>query len=89
MREKLNCPNCGAPITDTQCPYCGAMLYDFAVLNDDGPTYIRMKWNGHTMTFRAFMRSIDLKICAEELPDLDINFGIIPDKEGTLLRQEQ
>lgn len=23
MKELLNCPNCGAPITGPQCEYCG------------------------------------------------------------------
>ena len=22
-KKQVNCPNCGAPITDTKCPYCG------------------------------------------------------------------
>ena len=28
MRDKLNCPNCGATITSIECPYCGSIFYD-------------------------------------------------------------
>ena len=26
MKDELNCPNCGAPITSTECPYCGSVF---------------------------------------------------------------
>ena len=28
MENKLNCPNCGAPRTDTICEYCGTVFYN-------------------------------------------------------------
>lgn len=28
MRDKLNCPNCGAPITSIECPYCSSVMTD-------------------------------------------------------------
>lgn len=61
-REKLNCPNCGAPITETECPYCGTVFYDFTVLDSDKPSYIRMNWHGNQIVFRAIMRAADIEI---------------------------
>lgn len=26
IKNKSNCPNCGAPITGTECPYCGSVF---------------------------------------------------------------
>lgn len=26
MKDEFNCPNCGAPITSTECPYCGSVF---------------------------------------------------------------
>lgn len=26
IRDKFNCPNCGAPISNTECPYCGSVF---------------------------------------------------------------
>ena len=31
MRDKLNCPNCGAPITGVECPYCGSVVTEFNI----------------------------------------------------------
>lgn len=57
-----NCPNCGAPITETECPYCGTVFYDFATLDSDKPTYIRMNWHGHQMVFKAVMQSVEVNM---------------------------
>ena len=32
MREKLNCPNCGAPLVSEKCQYCGTLFYDFSAI---------------------------------------------------------
>ena len=53
MRERLNCPNCGAPIIDTECPYCGTLFYDFASIDLDKPTYIRIKRGNELITAKA------------------------------------
>ena len=29
MKNKLNCSNCGAPITSKTCPYCGTALINY------------------------------------------------------------
>ena len=56
-----NCPNCGAPIESAQCPYCGTVLYDFAVMDTDKPTYIRINWHGHQIVFKAIMRDAEVE----------------------------
>ena len=45
MRKKLDCPQCGAAITDEKCPYCGAVFYDFSTLTLNEPCYIKIKVN--------------------------------------------
>lgn len=56
-----NCPNCGAPIDSAQCPYCGTMFYDFAVLDTDKPTYIRINWHGQQIVFKGIMRDAEVE----------------------------
>lgn len=45
MRDKLNCPNCGAPLDGEKCPYCGTTFYDFSSIEDGKPCYIRIRTN--------------------------------------------
>ena len=51
MRENLNCPNCGQPITSEKCEYCGTVFLDFAnVKFDHGlfeETYLRLNLDGN------------------------------------------
>lgn len=49
----LNCPNCGAPITGANCEYCGSVFYDFANIDADGISYVRMRVDGKLFIFRA------------------------------------
>lgn len=44
MREKLNCPNCGQPITSEKCEYCGTVFYDFVNISPNEPSYLRIKY---------------------------------------------
>lgn len=91
MRNKLNCPNCGAPISDTQCPYCGAVFYDFAILDTEKPTYIRMNCYGRIITFRARMQMVAIDLGAETAsnPNVNIEFDIYPDSNGVLFSHKQ
>lgn len=43
MRDQLNCPNCGAPITSEQCPYCGTLFYDFSAIEIGKPCFLKIK----------------------------------------------
>lgn len=88
--KELNCPNCGAPITDVTCPYCGTVFYDFASIRDDKPTYIRIKFNDDYMVFRARMNVATINISSyDALPDVDINFTVFPDDKGVYLEQRK
>lgn len=62
---KHNCPNCGAPIEEIKCPYCGTILYDFAALDVNHPTYVRIKVGEDVLTFKARLAfaSISMNSC--------------------------
>ena len=34
---------CGAPVDGYKCEYCGCVIYDFALIDTDQPTYLRMR----------------------------------------------
>ena len=40
--NKLNCPNCAAPITSDTCQYCGAVFLDFSAIQLNKPSYIKI-----------------------------------------------
>ena len=67
MREKLNCPNCGAPITGEKCEYCGTLFYDFASIELYKPSYIRIKYNGKLIIFKALPTCINM---TQEYPSM-------------------
>lgn len=85
MRDKLNCPNCGAPITSTKCPYCGTVFYDFATLDSTKPTYIRMVWNDRIVTSRVVMRTASINFELDAPPAMEIEFMVI----GEMTQQER
>ena len=88
MREKTNCPNCGAPINSTVCPYCGTAFYDFATLDDEKPTYIQANIDGQLLMFRARMNTVELEMYSyDELPELEISFTVFQDNKGVTLRR--
>ena len=69
MRERLNCPNCGAPITSEKCEYCGTLFYDFANIERDKPCYIRMRLGDITenglLVFKAIPTDITIEHSCE------------------------
>ena len=89
MRDKLNCPNCGAPITGVECPYCGSVFYDFVTLDSTKPTYIRMVWDDQIITSRVVMRTATINIEYDALPAIEIEFLAVPDDDGVMIRQER
>ena len=89
MRDKLNCPNCGAPITSIECPYCGSMFYDFVTLDSTKPTYIRMVWNDQIIMSRVVMRTATINIEYDVIPSIEIEFMVVPDNDGVTIRQER
>ncbi len=103
--KRHNCPNCGAPITETECPYCGTVFYDFASIDSDKPTYIRMNWYGNQIVFRAIMRSAEIEVRDDSIPyyvdnkremiqisrevTANIEFMILEDDDGILLKRKE
>lgn len=65
MQERLNCPNCGAPITSEKCEYCGTLFYDFANIKLDEVCYLRMKIGDSLYIFKAVPRNISIEQNAE------------------------
>lgn len=75
MRDRFNCPNCGAPITSTKCPYCGSVLFDFIQLDNKKQTYTQIVqcryceyWDtllGFCMRYGYYMYEGDYCISAE------------------------
>lgn len=63
--ERLNCPNCGAPIMGERCEYCGTVFYDFSVIDSEKPSYIKMKIHGKLYIFKALLTNVDMKILNE------------------------
>lgn len=41
--RQYKCPVCGAPVDGYKCEYCGCVIYDFALIDTDQPTYLRMR----------------------------------------------
>ena len=42
IENRLNCPNCGAPITSETCPYCGTTLINY-IDEDEDEELIRLQ----------------------------------------------
>lgn len=87
--RKTNCPNCGAPINSIECSYCGTVFYDFATLNSEKPTYLRMNWYNKIITVKAVMRSASISFEYNEFPDINIEFMAVPDDDGVIIKQEE
>lgn len=64
------CLKCGAYNSEAACPFCEATSYDFTTIDDEKPTYIRIKWHNTIMTLRVLLRSIDLTSAQEAIPTL-------------------
>lgn len=105
MREKLNCPNCGMPITSTECEYCGTLFYDFATLDTDKPTYVRIKYRDDLIVAKAKVTdfsirmesnnvaswSIDDPIYISQPPTvtMDLGMDVYPDDRGVILERRK
>ena len=106
MREQLNCPNCGQPITSEKCEYCGTLFLDFAnVKFDHGQfeeTYLRLNIDGKLYVTKALPTDVTYNLvpappgafgtCSfafsteSRYPVLSLNFQLIPDENGELLK---
>ena len=65
--SKLNCPNCGAPISadNNKCPYCNTSYFDLSSIDIDNnePFYLKIR-----------MGKMILTQLVRVLPDMSINF---------------
>lgn len=105
MREQLNCPNCGMPIASTQCEYCGTLFYDFATLDFDKPTYVRINRAGEVLTMKARVRELTARVETNDCtyycndnpytilrqPEMTLDFSMVcfPDDKGVLLERRK
>ena len=64
-KDSYNCPNCGSPINDVICEYCGTVIYDFANLDPDKISYIRLKFGGNLLAFKARVTGVNAEVTAE------------------------
>ena len=87
MRDKLNCPNCGHPIDDVICSYCGTVFYDFANIELNGSSYIRLKVFDTLQVFKVRLNTIRTNYDACSLPTIEMDFVILPDDQGVLIKR--
>lgn len=96
-----NCPNCGAPIEGAKCPYCGTLLLDFADIEMDKPSYVRIKMYGKVVMLRVVPRVLEVEynndsfLYADNVPmfvascprgEFTLRMDIIPDEQGIYKR---
>ena len=72
--DKLNCPNCGAPIEGEICQYCGTVFVDMAVIDTKKPFYLKIKHEDQIHIAKVRMvhteiviESDDIKFYSDEL----------------------
>ena len=91
MREILNCPNCGAPITSEQCPYCGTLFYDFSAIEIGKPCFLKIKWGNNIILVKANTRNIELNMNSNTVDTYDLygrricSFTELPDMDMTMV----
>lgn len=92
MREQLNCPNCGAPITSEQCEYCGTLFYDFANIELFKPSYIRLRVNDKLVIMKAMPTCINMTLepariqCNYPSMKMNVEFRSMADENGILYK---
>ena len=91
MRDRLNCPNCGAPIDGVKCSYCGTMFYDFASIKAGETSYLRIRASGDVIVCKAVCESVWTLVPSggEAFPEFDIHFCAVPDDRGVILERRQ
>lgn len=76
MRELLNCPNCGAPITAEKCAYCGSVFLDFAAIQVGAPSYVKFKVGNAYICARLMVDNLSMEQRSEYTTYTD-NVGVI------------
>lgn len=101
--KKLNCPNCGAPITGDRCEYCGTLFYDFANIEIGEIGYFRMKIYDNLFIFRARVNNIEItktyepvscyadnviiETISQSMPEINLSLSIVEDDMGIILEK--
>ena len=75
MRDKLNCPNCGAAINGCVCQYCGTQFFDFADIDLGNAGYLRIRVQDQILLVKAIPTKLDMQY---EYPHMEvtINSGV-------------
>lgn len=96
-----NCPNCGAPIEGAKCPYCGTLLLDFADMEMDKPSYVRIKIHDKVAMLKVVPYALTVEyeepdiLYADNMPmyvqtapkgDIKLSMRIVPDEQGIYKR---
>ena len=76
MREKTNCPNCGAPISGIKCEYCGTQFFDLADFDLYKDGFLRMRVDGKAMLCKVTPRFVRIDCSDAQAPELAIGFTI-------------
>ena len=61
QRERLNCPNCGMPIVSDTCEYCGTKFFDFANIDINGESYLRIKIGGKLHILKVICKNVSIQ----------------------------
>lgn len=67
MHRHPQCPVCGAPIEGEKCEYCGCVIYDFANIDLEHPSYVKFKWNGMYLTMKAIAINPSIEISSDQI----------------------
>ena len=72
MRDRLNCPNCGAPITAEKCAFCGTLFYDFSAIEIGKPCYLKIKHENNIFLVKAMATNAELNMNTETCDAYDV-----------------
>ena len=70
--ERLNCPNCGAPITGDRCEYCGTQFIDTTVTIGK-PFYLKVMQGDSIIIDKVFVESMNAYVDPVDTMDLYAN----------------
>lgn len=88
MRKHLNCPNCGAPITETKCPYCGTVFYDFTDISFSKPTYLKIRtYEDKLLVVKGQLAEFTTNFEPDSMGVLEMKFYLMPNDKGIMLMQ--
>lgn len=74
MREKTNCPNCGAPISGIICEYCGTQFFDLADIELYKYGFLRMKIGNSIMLCEAMPVNMAIEHKYNQATEITVGF---------------